>query len=251
MSLILQLISACVDAAEGSSLIPYSSLKFRPVLSQAKLQWPDSRTAVGYGQFEGFASEYFYLSEQGFLTFATAKGDYDDISRVELRQGPDEWKTSSKIQKRMFAELRCPRPDKVKEYTWLQIHDNPRKSGINKPLLRLLWRAKRAGKSDHLWAVVRTNKFAQGGSEPLWQDLGKRPEGFFKAEITVANNRLIVRINQQTMLDRDVSYWQEYSNYFKAGIYLSGSANDDVSPADKLLKIQFRELGFDLNGGNP
>ncbi len=244
--LLVFFVTACAQM-DDKKLSPYDLAQFRNVLNNSRLQWPESHAVVTYGQFEDFTAEYFYLSKDGYMTFETRRGQYDDVTRVELRQGPDEWKTSARKMQRMLGELRLFYPETIKEYTWMQIHDTKTTEPyINKPLLRLLWRKKRAGNLDHLWAIVRTNKYATGGSAPLWVDLGARPNGFFRAEVSIQNNVLIVKINNLEKLNYNVSYWQEYQNAFKAGIYLSGSANEDIGIDDKLVKLQFRSLRYDL-----
>ena len=243
----LVILSACAKALDSSSLAPYNLPKFRSVLDKSKLQYPESNTDIKYGEFKGVHRDYFYLSEEGFMTFETVRGQHNDIIRVELRQGPDEWKTSSSSLKRMVAELKLFYPEIIREYSWLQVHDSAASEPhINKPLIRLLWRKERKGKNDHIWAVIRTNNQAWGGSSALWVDLGKRPNGFFKAEIAIQNNLLTVNIEADVKLSKDVSYWQEFSNYFKAGIYLSGSANEGISANQKLVKVQFRSLFYQL-----
>jgi len=67
--------------------------------------------------------------------------------------------------------------------------------------------------------------------------LGQRPDGPFQAEVTVKNSTMTVKINCQTLMNDDVSYWAPYDNYFKAG----GTFSMWVAPA--VLRSSFgREL---------
>jgi len=248
MILLFGLLAACANAIDAIRLVPYDLAKFRAVLDRSKLQYPNSNTDVPYGEFEAVQTDYFYLSDGGFMTFETIKGRHDDVKRVELRQGPDVWKTSTGSLKRMHAELKLFYPETIREYSWMQIHDSgANEPFINKPLIRLLWRKERKGKDDHLWAVIRTSNRPNGGPSPLWVDMGKRPNSFFEAEIRVYNNLLSVTIDNREILRKDVSYWQEFSNYFKTGIYLSGSVNDGIGPNQKLVKVQFKTLLYQLD----
>ncbi len=221
---------------------PYNLPKFQSVLNQSKLQWPQSSTEVSYGDFQGFQADHFYLSSEGYLTFET---EDSNVKRVELRQGPQEWKTSTSTLKNMVGELKCFHPETIKEYSWMQIHDNSSFDGnnINKPFVRLAWRKLHQGQEDHLWAIIRTSHQADGSATSI--DLGKRPDSFFKAEIAVQNNQLVIKIDGVEKITQDVRYWEDSQNYFKAGVYLSGSVNNDVPDGQKKAKVQFKSLSYD------
>ncbi|RMF65928.1 MAG: polysaccharide lyase family 7 protein, partial [Calditrichaeota bacterium] len=183
-------------------------------------------------EFEGFADWYFYLaqtSSDNYMTFVMS-GDHN---RSELRQ-MNEWKTSTSSWRKMIGEVKCfyPSTSSLDQYTFMQIHDS---DGINKPLVRLVWLRSRSGKSDHLWAVIRTSV---SSSSYQYVDLGARPSGFFKAEIKVRNNTLKVKINGVTKVSKNVSYWSAYHNYFKAGVYLQDAGT---------AKVQFKSLKYYYN----
>nr|AYC81221.1 PL7 alginate lyase [uncultured bacterium] len=217
-----------VDKYSNNSYVPpYDDPKFHPVLDDSKLQAPDSRTACAQGNFDGFADWYFYLYQgnNNYMTF-TMNGDHN---RSELRQ-MIEWKTSTTSWKKMIGEVKLffPSTNSLNQYTFMQIHDS---DGINKPLIRLAWVRQRSGKYDHIWAYLRKDT----GSTIDVIDLGPRPDGFFKAEIKVKSNILKVKINSVTMINENVSYWSNFHNYFKAGVYLQ----DDGS-----AKVQFKSLKY-------
>jgi hypothetical protein len=231
---------------QSPSVVPYDLVKFQSVLDQSKLQWPQSGTEVDYGAFQGFHADHFYLSNDGYMTFET---ENSGTKRVELREGPQEWFTSTRALKHIVGEVKCFYPDTIKEYTWMQIHDNKNSGvgGINKPLVRLAWikeKKDNAGHllTDYLWAVIRDTNSKNGPS--TWYPLIQRPNSFFKAEISVHNNQLYVYINDILKHQRSVAYWDVFLNYFKAGVYLSGSVNNDVPEGQKTAKVQFKTLSY-------
>ncbi len=216
---------------EGSShaQVPWDLPGFRAVLTQSLLQYQSSADGQYQvtEQFAGFATDYFYLSDADTLVMETrASGN----RRVELRQ-TREWDIWSEVN--MQANLRCHQPKYIQEYTWMQIFGKDR----GKPLLRLLWRRERAGLSNHLWAFLKT------GDGELKTDLGTNPDGFFQVEVNVASGMVSVTIDGVTMLEEDVSFW-ESDNYLKAGLYLSGSANDPVPEGRKKARVEFAALTF-------
>ncbi|BAF69299.1 polysaccharide lyase family 7 protein [Nitratiruptor sp. SB155-2] len=204
---------------------PYAIQKFRHVLNHAKLQAPkshfDPRWSVPYGQFQYFANRYFYLQDARFMTFFMCGKKH----RSELRF-KEEWRVETKVPKIIRARVYLFPLDQKKEFTFLQIHADSHRAGdngkiINKPLLRLTWWKEQHNKHDHLWAVIRLS------ADPDKQryekiDLGKRPNSFFDVSIEVKRSRMKIYINHMLKIDKDVSYWNGFWNYFKAGVYLQG-----------------------------
>ena len=235
--------------ANNERLPPYSLAKFQSVLNQSKLQYPNSSREVNYGEFENYSSDFFYLDNNSYMVFEIDQSNNEDdyVKRVELRQGSDDtdtWKTSFHTEKKITATLKIPGSNEtaLKEYTWMQIHDY---NGYNKPLLRLVWRESRNNIYDHLWAAIKTNN---SGSQTSWVDLGERPNGDFDAEIVVKDNKLTVMINNQAIAGlnyRDISYWEDnHDNYFKAGVYISGSSNNDVDSENRNVLVKFKNLNY-------
>jgi hypothetical protein len=198
---------------------PWSQTKFQPVLTDSKLQAPDSSTACDQGDFKGFYKDYFKLSGT-YMQFQMS----GDSKRSELRQ-MKEWKTSTTTARKIIGSVKVFKPTttSLTEYTFMQIHDS---GSLNKPLLRLVWLKSRDGKSDHIWSIRRTGASSSSGYE--YVDLGVRPSGFFKCEIAVLNNNLKVKINDVTKVNKSVSYWSSLSSYFKAGVYLQSSGTATV-----------------------
>ncbi len=214
--------------AEGA---PYNKSKYRPVLDDSKLQAPTSSpAAVNQGDFAGFSDEYFQLDSSGkYMTFEM-DGSHN---RSELRQ-MEEWYTSTSTWRKIIGEVKVfyPTTSNLNQFTFMQAHDS---EAFNKPLIRLAWIRSRQGSNDHLWAIVRlsseTNSFQ-------YVNLGKRPNSFFKCEIKIKNNKMVVRINNETRFQLDVDYWESLSSYYKAGVYLQSEGS---------AKVQFRKLKYYYN----
>ena len=226
-------LSVCVMADEKTSpkaaSVPYDLGKFQAVLNEAKLQAPQSQKFISPGKFAGRSEPFFFLSKGGHLTFKM-KGQ---SHRSELRQ-TQEWKTSTSKPVRMIGSVRLAQPTDraMDQFTFMQIHDSEKE--LNKPLLRLAWIKTRKGTNDHLWSIVRNG--TQRKSTYTYVDLGPRPDDFFGSEVTVADNRLRVHLNGEPMVNVDVSYWQDWSSYFKAGVY---------NQSEGMATVEFNSLRFE------
>lgn len=207
----------------GAQAVPYDLAKFRPVLDDSKLQAPTSSPAlIDHGEFAGESNAYFYLDPTGQHMVFDVSGD---SNRSELRQMSGDWQTSTALRRSLDARVRVdvPQTPSLDQYTFMQIHDT--NDGLNKPLIRVVWRRTRSGMEDHLWAAIRVpadlgQPISLSNLDTDWIDLGARPDGFFDASITVHANQMRVLINGQVAIDKDVPYWDGLDNYFKAGVYL-------------------------------
>jgi len=200
---------------------PYSLDKFKPVLNISKLQAPVSSYnplySRKYGDFEDYSNKYFYLQDGKYMVFYMC-GDHN---RSELRFKND-WKTDTEEEKVLEARVKLFPLNQKREFTFLQIHaDSTLKNvpTINKPLLRIVWYKKLRGKKDHLWAVIRLNgnTFSKNYQKI---DLGVVPNHFFNVKITVRKNFLKIYLDGELKVKKSVSYWKDFYNYFKAGVYL-------------------------------
>ena len=200
---------------------PYSLNKFKSVLKISKFQAPlssyNSLYSAKYGEFKDFCNKYFYLQDNKYMAFFMC----DKKHRSELRFKND-WKVSTKKAKILEAEVKLFPLNEKREFTFLQIHADStlkNKPIINKPLLRIVWYKSLRGKKNHLWAVIRTcaDPYTMCYSKI---DLGEMPKGFFDVKIKVQNSNLKIWINNKLKVDKDVSYWNKFENYFKAGVYL-------------------------------
>jgi hypothetical protein len=145
--------------------------------------------------------------------------------RSELRL-QKEWRVETAKKKRLFAKVKIFPLDQEKEFTFLQIHANSNRKGINgkkinKPLLRLTWWKEQKNRHDHLWAVIRTSGDVNE-QKYIKIDLGLRPKNFFTTTIEVKKNIMKIFVNSQMKIKINVDYWQGYWNYFKIGVYNQG-----------------------------
>jgi hypothetical protein len=213
------------NTQHSENKVAYSLDKFKPVLQISKLQAPTSKYnpkySTKYGEFKDVYNKFFYLQDGKYMTFYMCQTNEDDYNRSELRFKND-FKVSSQIEHIMEAKVKIFPLDQQKEFTFLQIHsdDNVKDSPkINKPLLRIAWRKEYNNINDHLWAVIRLEN--DGEYDKI--DLGKRPITFFYVTIKIKDSQLSVFVNGKKKIDNfDVSYWDKYYNYFKAGVYLQG-----------------------------
>ena len=228
--------------------VPYDLEQFRSVLDDSKLQAPTSSPAkINHGEFAGASNEYFYLDDTGrYLTF-TVTGD---SKRSELRQMSGDWDTATATPRRVVARVKVHVHEDpgLNQFTFLQIHDKKNgDQGLNKPLIRLTRRGEYRNTNDHLWAHIRTpadfdQPISLENLATLNIDLGPRPEGFFDAEISVHESRMVVKIEGEIKVDMDVSYWDGLPNYYKAGVY-----NQDPGTS----KVEFASLQFLNTFDNP
>lgn len=206
--------------AHGS---PYSLEKFQDTLNKVKLQAPtshyDPRYGTKYGEFKNVQNRYFYLQDGKYMAFEICGKKH----RSELREKRD-WYVTTKTPKILFAKVYLFPLNQKREFTFLQIHADSNKAGrngaiINKPLLRITWWKEQHNKYDHLWAVIRLSP-DRYEKKYTKIDLGKRPKDFFTVKVEVAKSRMKVFVNDDLKVDMDVSYWNKFLNYFKAGVYL-------------------------------
>jgi len=205
---------------------PYSLNKFVSILSVAKLQVPYSKYnplySVKYGEFKDVCHQFFNLQDNRYMAFFMCQEDLTSHRRSELRF-KNIFKVSSQKAHILDARLKIFPLNEKKEFTFLQIHpDTHYKPSINKPLLRIVWMKNYHNIKDHLWAVIRLTKGKSSKYAKI--DLGKKPKDFFNIKINIKKSFLSVYINDKEKVSNfNVSYWKEFYNYFKAGVYLQGS----------------------------
>jgi len=217
---------------------PYSLWKFNSILNVSKLTYPKpDKKVVNYGKFQGFASDWFYADEDGNLVFVLEKTEKDSKIRNELREGVN-WKDLGwDIQKNtihhLHAKVKLQPISDLKEYTFLQIHSEEH------PLLRMVVEKEKNWETNHIWAVVRiTTKDSWKRTQRF--DLWPVNNDFTTIDIYAGNWKLIIKRDGKTYVDKDVSYWSEKKNYFKAWIYDSKNSKWPWK-----VKIAFSELSID------
>ncbi len=214
------LLLVLVGALLGNDA-PYSLDKFRSSLNTSKLQAPYSRYSakwsVKYGKFKNFSNRYFYLSSDRFMTFFMCQNEKEK-RRSELRFKSD-WRTSTNGLRSLEARLKVLPLSTRKEFTFLQIHSDgtlKTEPTINLPLLRIVWRKKYKSIKNHIWAVIRLSPSRKKYKKI---DLGVLPKSFFNIKISVQKSKLYIIFAGQSY-SLDVSYWDNYKNYYKVGVYL-------------------------------
>lgn len=217
---------------------PYSLKKFRNTLDISKLQAPSSSYnplySVKYGNFAYYSNKYFYLQDRRYMTFFMC----GKKNRSELRFKQD-WKVDTKNAITLKTSVKLFPLNEKREFTFLQIHaDSTLKNSINKPLLRIVWKKELHGKKNHLWAVVRMDNTIKGKYAKF--DLGVMPQDFFMIKIRILHSKISLWIDEKEVLNGlDVSYWDRYYNYFKAGVYLQDEG---------CAKALFDEIKIDYKG---
>ena len=223
---------------------PYDYEKYQSVLDDSKLQAPDSHTvAIAQGEFEGAYNDYFYIPSSGneWMTFQIGP---DEKMRSELRQ-MDNWYTNSSTYHKVIGELLLLEKGTADEVTLMQVHDYDE---VNKPLVRIVWFESQAetGSStkstDAYFAVVKTGTCSSGScTDYIKYKLADYSEtSTVKFEIKIVDNKLTIKTNGVTNSHfdgYDVSYWEDYPSYFKAGAYIQSDTDPDV-------KVQFSTLKF-------
>ena len=213
---------------------PYYNTNFKDILNNSKLQAPtssyDPKYSVHYGKFKNYYNKYFYLSNYKYMTFEMC----GKKRRSELRL-KDEWRVSDKNIHTLIAQVKVIPKNVESELTILQIHTNAKRSNnLNKPLLRIVWRRYYNNKSDHLWAVIRdsADKNEQKYSKI---DLIEREDRFINFKIVVSNSNLQIFVDGIKKIDKNVNYWKDSYNYYKAGIYLQSNGCG---------KVLFKKLNY-------
>ena len=200
---------------------PYSLDKFKSSLNASKLQAPtshyDKKYSAKYGKFKNFSNGYFYLSSDKFMTFFMCQNEKEK-RRSELRFRSD-WRTSTNGLRSLEARLKVLPLSAKEEFTFLQIHSDgtlKTEPTINLPLLRIVWRKKYKNIKNHIWAVIRLSPSRKKYKKI---NLGVLPKGFFNIKISVQKSKLYIKLAGERY-GLDVSYWDKYKNYYKAGVYL-------------------------------
>jgi len=249
---------------ELNTSCPYTFKKFQAVLNQSNYQYSHVETIVHHGEFKNYKSPMLYATENGDMYFTVSKNIDEVKSRSELRQvyknpiskeynTSNGWKTSDKNGNFWISDVRCFKPKLLQSYTWMQVHGLAGgniilKSGellksYDYPFLRLTWKRYKDGVYDHIWAVVITS-YPRNPKVYEWIDLGPRPDDFFNAEVHVQENILKIIINHIVIYTRDMTYWEEEPNYFKAGVYINRYKDGGTAI------VAFRNLRFEENDVN-
>lgn len=181
-------------------------------LSHWKLQIPGPKDIIPIGDY---TSKYFNYGTGGEMIFwvnSSEKGTTPNSSyvRSELREMLDpkdskiNWtlKGIHTITADILVKTNTP------QVTVLQIHGIGKNGESVPPLLRL------AVMDGDLYAWLKTDSKGEKTEKILLQ----KGIGKFIAEIVIKDSQLAIKINGETRITRNISYWKYY-NYFKAGNY--------------------------------
>ena len=193
-------------------------------LASWKLQIPGPKEVKDLREY---SSDYFYLNDEHNMCFklnAAEKGPTQNTKyvRSELRHLLD-WKLEDKHAiEGEFRVISHLTPDKV---TALQIHGITEQGENAPPFLRI------AINHGDLYAILKS---ANAGDKTE-SDLLKRGVGssFVKVGVQITGGQLIVTVDGQEKLKKDVTYWK-FSNYFKAGCYPQAT--------EGTVLVEFRKL---------
>ncbi len=212
--------------------IPFDDINFTDTLQNVRLHYPNIETDVDYGNFDNFVTSYFYVHDS-LLTFQLDKTNIGKL-RSELRFGPSEWDVADNREYILKANIRAYGSKKLSKYTFIQIHGN---QDFSLPLLRITWERRRAGKTNHIWAILMTSKDWDIKTYE-WFDLGTRKDKFFDIKVSIQNSRILITKDDKIYVDRDISYWNGIQNYYKAGLYLS-----DIK-SKGMTKVEFKSVEY-------
>lgn len=205
---------------------PFDLVQFKAVLKECRLQCPDTRFPIARnGEFENVTvPEHFYTIDDSIMILAM---DERIGRRCELRHNK-EWSTTGVAQQ--FKAIMKLVPVNNRAFTIMQIHSKTFRGtdGITYPSGPpfMLYRGDRGGKSDHLWAKLRTSMRPK---KTTYFDLGPRPLGFFELKVFVAQGFMSVWLDGQIMFTEDVRHLDVLPrNMFKTGVYAHGTGPQRV-----------------------
>lgn len=239
-----------IMGATGERGIPYNYEKFQPILALSKLQISEANAKPGSkgematdGNWDDVVNPHFYVDKGSEALVFNMEG-YK--LRTELRllknfksDEADQFNrlsaTFMPINPRESVKNSEPKRD---EMTFLQVHNkgtfDDGKHGVGyipHPLLRVVYDANRNGLQDHYWAVIKNNAINCGSKSGnkgtpkcegsyLRLDLGPiKTDAPSEFDIIVGDSKLVIRVDGETKVNHDISYWKEMLSYFKVGVY--------------------------------
>jgi len=241
--------TAHAASPSGEQAEPAKYPQFASILSQSKLQIsvpngkPGSKGERAMdSNFSGIVDENFYV-DKASEAFVFKMEGYK--LRNELRVLENFKSDEANTFHRLSANLQLVNPydsiknsNKTNEITILQVHNkgtvddgNHGVGYIPHPLLRVVWLGERKGIKNHFWAVVKNNalncsKKTGDPSNPeckksyVKYDLGAaKADAPTQFDIIVGNKSLEIKLDGQTKVEHDLSYWAHLLSYFKAGVY--------------------------------
>ena len=201
--------------------------KYTDVQQYCNLQYPGSNTVIKAGHYDSFNgcydNQYVTCNTDSSITMK-AKGGHH---RSEFRC-ISEFTTDTTDYKVLKVKTLLNRGSQIRETTVAQIHDNPKKGGINKPLLRIAWIRDRKGTQNHFWAIFK-DSFDPNDGKYIYYDLGIFQNDYIEWKISTGNNKVSVYRDGNKKCSHDVSYYSSANIYYKFGIYNQDDGYDDAT----------------------
>jgi hypothetical protein len=178
-------------------------------LNHWKLQIPGP---VEVKNLNNYKSNYFSMAPDSSVCFhlnAAEKGTTKNAHfvRSELRH-LENWDTNGSHNLKAKIKISCNLTEY--EVTVMQIHGITSTGENAPPLLRI------ALKNGNLYAFLKTDNEGKTGDKHLLAS--NLYNQFFTAEILFEHNIIIIKVNNQTVFNKNIDYWT-YDNYFKLGCY--------------------------------
>jgi len=199
---------------------PYKLDKFKFVLNNANLQAPTSHYDPVYsvkdGNFENFATKYFYLQNEKFMVFfMCGKGH-----RCELRF-KNSWIVNTNKSKLLSMIFKI-KSDECKEFTIMQIHPDL----TDRPLCRVVYM------NNKFYIKIRKHPL-ENNYEMFY--LSENIDEFSEIYLNVKNSLLKVGYNEKE-IKYSVKEWENIPCYFKCGVYLQAEGCAKLLVDEIILK---------------
>ena len=203
---ILTLLACLVYGSSHSQIYIAPSTKFD--LKNWKLQIPGP---LEIKDLENYGSPYFYLTPENFMHFhldASEKGTTPNASTVrdELRN-LQNWNINEDHELSTIIRLKCNRTDC--KATIIQIKSLTADNESAPPFLRI------AVEGQNLYAHLKENIHHKTTGFLLKTGVINK---FLSINVKVKNFRLIIIVDDEELLSKDVNYWV-LNNHFKMGCY--------------------------------
>jgi hypothetical protein len=181
------------------------------LISSVKLQAPTSaynkKYSILYGGFKKSEfNKYFHIKGNSVVFNVCG---FKKRSEFRFKK---EWNVQTPRIIYLSARIKLYPLSCEREFTFMQIHADPKKNSPNKPLLRVVWFKKHGGLKNYIFAVL---KLKNGYSFIPLTDL----QNPFTLKLEIKKSVLKIYVNNKLKAVKNVSYWNGYYNYFKLGVY--------------------------------
>lgn len=232
----LSLVASSVAAYTA----PSTQSKFTDVLSQAKLQYPDSGIAATSNELlGGFAASYFYLTDDLYMQFQVAGSSHrSELRQLDTSGDLSAWACTGSTEQVATASIAIPvQADGLEEVTIMQIHDT-----LESPALRISWVSSitidGVTSEDVIIATIREG--LDTDSSTVKTVLQAHTTSRTEFQITAQNGEVTITVDGVTMLNQaSISAYSDSTCYFKAGAY-----NNNPTDEDAVARTKFYELDW-------